>query len=546
LALVLASCSLAGNADAPDLLARALAAREHARPALGKATAATPVALGSASLEERLAPSALRGADGIACREGQALVTEAAVDRLREIRADGSLIELPLPRELEGPSYLAFAEDGTLFVAAGRSGSLWRRAISGEWSEIARGLPGLSGLSIGGDHVYVSQCLVEDAITEFALDGSGRRRLANNLGCPTGLLAHSGELFIALVERGVVLRLNPRDGRRTEIASGLAVPVAVRRISQGELVVLETQTGLLRALDPTATSAAGPGLAVAKLAPGLSDLASCGKSVLVINSLWASIKMIRPWPGDVRTLVAGGLLVPQGAALIGRSLLISDGKSIKRLENGQLTILAAQHLTKDFPPPSSIAVGGDGAIYISVAERGEVIRLDLLSGKVTPFSSSLRWPTSLARFWTGEMVVAETGTGKVLRLGPTGEWWPVAHALLSPVGLIADGGRLLVAEPTGGRVISLREGRSPLSVASGLAQPAGLAIGTAKQIYIAERGTGEISVRQSAGSVRRLVTGLDLGKASRPYPREIPLLAVPDGTLLLASPGDGSVLAIRP
>lgn len=543
--LLLIAAGCASNAvDDRALLDRLLS--DQARDREFPLSDIVPTSLGSATLETLLPPSRLRGADGLACHAGRAFLSEAAVDRLREVHADGSTVEIALPRALAGPGHLAAGNDGSLWVAARRSGSLWRRSVSGTWSEVASELAGISGIAVSHDTVYVSQCFDEDAIVSFALDGSKRRVLATQLGCPSGIALVDESLLVALVDRGEVLRLDPATGKRRTIATGLKFPVAVRRVPDDELVVLESGRGVVRSIGRVHAEAQGIARSEMKFEEGVSDLAWCGESVLVSNAVWGSIDVVKPWPGKPRRLIKGGLLVPQGAALLGDALLVSDGLSIKVVREGSVELLAAHRVTPDFPPCSGLNLGSDGAAYVTVPERGEIVRLDLYNDKAAPFSSALQWPTSLTRTWTGELHVAETATGQVLHIGPSGEWWPTAVSLLSPVGLVADGSRLLVTEPSGGRVLSLREGRSPLSVASGLAQPAGVAVDPTRRIFIAERGTGQLAVRNTNGSVRRIVTGLALGRSRLPYPLEVPLVAARDGSLLLASPGDGSVLRIRP
>ena len=542
--LVLLVALVAGCAprrEGSDLLNRALSERARSRPATGSET--RPEAIGSTRVETLVPPSALRGADGLACHAGRAFVSEEFVDRIREVRADGSLATVAMPRTVEGPAHLAFDESGNLFVAARRSGSVWRRSPGGNWKELARDLYGLSGLSVSAGRVWLSHCGVEDAIS--VLDpGATPRRVAENLGCPTGLLAEGNVLYVPLVESGEVLRIETASGARSRVASGLEVPVAVRRGPAGALLVLEARSGRVREIN--GQSDAGPGIPRTRLAPGVSDLATCSDSVLTVNSIWASVDAQKPWPSAPRSLVAGGLVLPQGAALFGNTLLLSDGRSIKRLRGETLELLAAWRLTEGLPRPSGLTIGGDGAAYISVPEEGRIFRLDIPSGSAAEFSSALRWPTSLDRLWSGELAVAETGTGQVLKIGPGGEWWPMAYSLLSPVALVTDGARLLVSEPAGGRVLSLREERMPLSIVSGLAQPSGLAVGPRHRIFIAERGTGELAVRNTDGSRRTLVRDLALGGARGEFPLEIPLVTRPDGSILLAAPGDGSVLEIRP
>ena len=75
---------------------------------------------------------------------------------------------------------------------------------------------------------------------------------------------------------------------------------------------------------------------------------------------------------------------------------------------------------------------------------------------VSVIVEGLEWPTSLAMTPTGELIVAETGAGRVLLVTASGEQRDLATGLMSPVGLAVSPGTVYTAEPTGGRVLALR------------------------------------------------------------------------------------------
>ena len=240
------------------------------------------------------------------------------------------------------------------------------------------------------------------------------------------------------------------------------------------------------------------------------------------------------------------MLLPEGATLWGNSLLIADGRSVKRLHEGQLSLVAAKRVTPGFSTASGIIIGGDNAAYISAPRQGRVFRFDLNNPSVQEFSSGMNWPTSLARLWSGEIAIAETGSGQILKITSDGLLSPVTYSLLSPLALTADRTRLLVAEPDGGRIVALREQEAISSVASELSKPVGLAQDRRGRTFIVERGRAALTVRRLDGHLVRMIDNLPLGNFPGPYPREVPVVASPEGTLWLVLAGDGRILRVEP
>src|SRR5262249_53591045 len=151
----------------------------------------------------------------------------------------------------------------------------------------------------------------------------------------------------------------------------------------------------------------------------------------------------------------------------------SDGISIKRVSGGKVTTEVATVIDA-LPPPNGLALGSDGAAYVTTSFAGSVLRVDLHTRSVSTVARDLEMPTSILALPGGVLVVVETGAGRVLRLEPGGGQRVLASGLASPLGIARRGIEILTAEPVGGRVLVLHEGASPTLLAAGLNQPAGL------------------------------------------------------------------------
>ena len=514
----------------------------------------SPRLLGPGELRLLHPPTPLRGANGLACHEHRLFVAEALFDRISEVRPDGSTLPLSVPSDLRGPDDLLFDAAGNMYVTAAAAGEVWRRAPSGEWQRIASGLGGVNAIALDQEHgrLFVSECFSGDGLFELAPDGSRPpRSITKGVGGPNAMsfLPEAGALVAPLFFSGAVARFDVESGRRTLLASGLRAPTAAKLAPDGRLLVLEGATGAIRALPgPSGAASASnddSGTVFAQLPPGLDNLAFCDSSLLVSSFLTGAVYSFKPWNGGTsRVLVPGGLAVPSGIALDGDEVLLTDGIGIKRLALGSARVEVATVIDQ-LPPPLGLALGGEGGAYVSAPFVGGVFRVDLHTRSVTKVAGDLEWPTSLLALPGGVLVVVETGAGRILRIEPGGATRVLASGLTTPVGLARRGISYLTAEPASGHVLSIREGVAPTLVASNLDQPTGIAVDASGRVYVAEAAAGRIVRVESDGARVSLADGLKLARQYGIFPAPVPLAASPRG-VIVASPGDGSVLSIEP
>ena len=198
------------------------------------------------------------------------------------------------------------------------------------------------------------------------------------------------------------------------------------------------------------------------------------------------------------------------------------------------------------PPPVGLAGGLPGIVWITAPQEGELLQVDLRRGEATRIASGLDWPTSVLRTLGGDLVIAETGAGRVVRLGLGAVPYTLASGLMSPVALATRGERILAAEPDGGRVLRIRPDEAPTVVASELAGPAGLTTARGKPLYIAEERKGTLLMRSRDGTEHRVVEGLALRTKRGGRPLPVPIAIGSDGSVVIASPENGSVVRVWP
>jgi len=525
-------------------------AAELAR-ALGGATEESgattgPAALPPATLDVVQPPTPLRGANGLACVERRVAVAEALGDRIVFLSPDGTVEPLDIPRGLSGPDDLLLDASGALVATGAASGNVWRRQPRGGWSKLVADLPGVNAIAQSPDgRLFVSACGHGDGLYEIdRAGGSATRRIAADLGCPNAMLAEAdGTLIVPLLERGSVVRVGVAGGTTTTLASGLRAPTAVRRAPDGSLVVLESGTGAIRSLGSGAP-ASGPGNVVAQLDPGIDGFAMCGESAIVSNFVTGEVVAFKPWPQAPRVLTAPGLAAPHGLAASGEDLLLSDGVSIRRLHGGAAQVVVATAIDP-IPPPFGLALAPGGVAWITVPHFGEVHRVDLAARTADKVAGGLDWPTSVVPSPRGGVLVLDTGAGRIVEIQGDGSSKVIAGSLVEPLGLALRGGQLLTAEPEGGRLLGLREGSPPSLVASGLAEPVGIASDARGRVYVAEARTGYVVRVDGDGSRTRVAQGFDFRHA-RAQRMPIPMVVDGTGDLLIALPGDGSVLRLHP
>jgi sugar lactone lactonase YvrE len=158
------------------------------------------------------------------------------------------------------------------------------------------------------------------------------------------------------------------------------------------------------------------------------------------------------------------------------------------------------------------------------------------------------------------IVAAELGTGRVVSVDPgSGRVDVLVSGLNDPIGVAATpGGDVLVAESGAGRVVRVTaSGTEP--VVDDLDRPQGI-LATAGALFIVDAGAQAVIAFDAATGTRTTIaSGLPIGPPPGVTPKPLkgmppfsgpqgPFAGIaqgPDGTLYVSADGDGSVLALR-
>jgi hypothetical protein len=200
-----------------------------------------------------------------------------------------------------------------------------------------------------------------------------------------------------------------------------------------------------------------------------------------------------------------------------------------------------------------VVAGRDGRLVLSTS-AGLVARYRPGEPGCEILAEGLDTPAGLVETPSGDVVVAESGTGRLLVLA-AGTTEVIAGGLGRPLGVAQlDTGTFVVSDPVGGRVHRIVDGRSEI-IASGLAAPSAIAAHGSSSVVIVESDAKVLSLLDLASrDLVPLVEGLAVqdwaplpGLAQFPCPvQQFPGVAVgPSGDIYTAGDADGSVLVVR-
>lgn len=275
--------------------------------------------------------------------------------------------------------------------------------------------------------------------------------------------------------------------------------------------------------------------------------------------------VVSPATGVATTSLSGispGSIQPSSTVYDGSGNLFIDdainGRILERDSVGNVTVVGTLPAAPASAPFSSIAIAGDGTLYISSPSTGAIYSL-VPGGAITPLSTpgvTLVKPAGLAADGYGYLYVADAGTNSIVRinlessnqatvLSLTGLGTPLS----SPEGItIDDSATLYVADTANNRVVSINlhtttsftNAATVLSISGAtLSLPTAVVVNAAGGLTIADTGNSRL--------VERPITGpafpIALTGATLSAPAGINLL--PTGDLLVSDTLAGLVQITR-
>jgi sugar lactone lactonase YvrE len=382
---------------------------------------------------------------------------------------------------------------------------------------VSSGLPGSNSLAFTPDgKLYMTQVFLGDALHEVDWKGtSGARLIRKDLGGLNGFeVGPDGMIYGPLWFKNAIVRVDPKDGKDTVVASDFQIPAAANFGPDGNLYALDTKTGEVKRIDMKTKAVS----LVATLAPALDNLAFGPNGLMYVSNMSdATIYEVNPADGAVRTVVKGPLATPTDLALTegpeGERLHVADVFAYRVIETASGKITDPLRVYRD-ETENQLGVGaGKSKVLITSWSTGMVQVIDRATGAVTSHHNFAA-PMDALELADGRLVALEAGKGAITLIGAKdAPLDPLVTGLQMPVSM-AEGpdGKLYVTE-TGGSLARVDLATKEITrIAEGLSGPEGIDIGADGRIYVAEADAGRvIAIDPKDNSKAVLAEGLKFG-----------------------------------
>ncbi|MBE9373608.1 hypothetical protein IQ251_04005 [Saccharopolyspora sp. HNM0983] len=466
-------------------------------------------------------------------------------------------IVVPLDSPVQTPDDLAFAGDGTMYIADIAPSRVWRRSTAGEYALLTETVRQPNGITCVGDRLFVNEMRPGGRLFEVFPDGSEPKLLTGGLALGNAMqLGPDGKLYYPHMMDRQVWRIPPEGGQPELVAEDLDAPVAVRFDRGGELRVLSCGPhGVITRIDQDSgeRSLIRTGLA------GLDNAAFDAENRMYVSSFaHGGITEVHE-DGRTRDIVRRGMNGPFGVTA-DRSGTVFATDHFSLVSTGDSGEVTPVDVATASLPTYVRTVAADGDVLQLTTARGEVYTYDPRQKSSRVRARGLGEPAGIAVAPDGRVVVAVPGSGQVLAFDEDDAVTVLAEDLPAPVGVaVTADGTCYTTDERLGSLLRL-DADGPVAVCDGLLAPQGLAA-TGGALYVVETGRRRLlRVHPQDGAVEveaeELAVGLPPGiERDEPVvtdgfigrPRSFAdLSAGPDGGLLVAANGEGSVLRLEP
>jgi sugar lactone lactonase YvrE len=468
----------------------------------------------------------IHGANGVMFDASDRLYVASAVGReivVMDPESGEILDRLGPDVGVESPDDLTFGPDGSLYWTALLTGEVGRLSPDGTKTGQTVAL-GIDAITFSDDgRLFVALDFLGDALYEIDPDlVASPRLIAKDLGWLNGMdWGPDGFLYGPIMTKGEVVRVDVDTGAVTTVADGFGYPGVVKFDSQGRLYVGDDMRGEISRVDTETGSKE-----VVATGLGLDNIAFDSEDRLFVsNARDGSILEVLP-DGTTRTVSPGGMIAPQGVAVLpragGDSVFVADSWTLRQFDG---VSGAQKSLDLNFPGvPSGITspqtVSADGDHLVLSSWFGSAVQVWDPDTREVMEHVDFPFALNAIRF-KGDLVVAGlTSVVRVSAADPTVRE-TLAEGLDTPTGLAATDDDLWVSERGTGRVLHIVADGEPLSepipVATGLSFPEGLAVTPSGSLLVVEAGAGRLSrIDMLTGEVSVVAQGLGLGAEGPP------------------------------
>ncbi|WP_306209126.1 NHL repeat-containing protein [Actinoplanes sp. RD1] len=469
----------------------------------------------------------LRGSNGVAFGpDGRLYVCEFLAGRISAVDpATGDVETIVAPGGLvQSPDDLAFDSNGVMYITDLVPGRVWRRGPDGTLTLVTDQVRLPNGITCLGERLFVNEMIPGGRLLELRADGPAE--LTGGLAMGNAMqIGPDGHLYYPHMLTGEVHRISPDGGAPELVAADVHEPVAVRFDLAGTLLVVSRGAeGIVTRIDGDRRTLISSGIT------GLDNAAVDSDNRMYVSSYaGGGIAELHP-DGRTRDIVPRGYAGPYGITIdLAGTVHVADHYRL-----GDELIRFAHD------------VAADGNLLHVTSQYGQVQTYDRGTRRTRMRATGLDRPLGIAVRPDGTLLVAESGAGRILTIGPDDSIGLLAEGLGRPAGIAGD----YFSDEEHGTVHRLTD-TGPELVADGLDTPQGLAVHN-DRMFIVEAGKRRLlSVDLRTGDTR---TERDLDLPAR---REVALTAhgmpgvpqpyagiavAPDGTLHVAA--DGHVLEL--
>ncbi|MGP4049863.1 hypothetical protein [Streptomyces sp. 2A115] len=522
-------------------------------------------------------PSRLWGSNGVTFGpDGRLYVAQFLAGQISAVDPASGDVEVVVGMDgpVQAPDDLAFGADGSMYVADLTPGRVWRRSPSGAYTLVSDEVKVPNGITCVGDRLFVNEMKMNGRLLELFPGGGDPVVLTDGLALGNAMqLGPDGYLYYPHMIGNQVWRIPPDGGVPELFAEEVDDPVAVRFDKGGVLVVLSRgPAGIVTRID----LATGARSVVVSGVPGLDNAAFDQENRMYVSSFGSGGVTEMHEDGRTREIVPRGFSGPFGVTVDFRGTvyaadhyrLAGPGDSGENDSSGVVT----HELQPFIHGITADGTADDGLLHFA-SEYGDVRTFDPVGKTTRVRAKGLKEPTGIAVAPDGSLVVAETGAGRVVRIGGgdgdhsdaaavaegTDTVIVLAEGLPHPVDVAFDAeGRCYVSDDRLGAVLRIEGGKAE-PVADGLGAPQGLAVRGDELFTVdtEQRCLRAVSLitGESRIDAEDLPVGLPPGiTRTEPElfaqgmpcsPRPFAGLAVsPDGSLVVSANGEGSVLRL--
>lgn len=230
---------------------------------------------------------------------------------------------------------------------------------------------------------------------------------ASGLAGPRGLLfAPKGELYVAEQSGGTVARVEP-DGRVTRVAKGFSSPHDLALDPEGNLYVADSDADRIARVSPR-----GEVTTYIDRVPAPVDLDFNPQGELLVCELYQG-KVVAYRDGKLARVVASGLSWPHGLAFGKRGETYINENTGNRIDVVETD--GKRRWFADVERPVGLVIAPSGNLFVAQPQVGKVSLVRPDGTRVT-LLDGLKEPRDPAFDAVGNLYVAETGTGRVLKI----------------------------------------------------------------------------------------------------------------------------------